>query len=200
MARIFVSLPVSATLAFGLIAALAGCDRQSAPDSQPQEAAAPAAASEPAGTLDRSFVGEELPDFTFPDPQGNQLTLASLKGQPVLLNLWATWCAPCVVEMPLLDKLAGEYQGRLRVVTVSQDMKGAELVTPFFQQQGFEHLEPWLDTKSDLAFHYGGGAVLPTTILYDAQGKEVWRIVGEYDWQSEEAHALVGEALGNSAT
>ena len=186
---------LSLTLALGLAAALAGCDRQSAPDAQPQEAELAATGGELGGTLTREYAGDSLPDFTFTDPEGKELALAGLAGTPVLLNLWATWCAPCVVEMPMLDALAAENEGALRVITVSQDMKGAELVAPFFADRQFSHLEPWLDTKSDLAFHYGGGSVLPTTILYDAQGKEIWRVIGGYDWTGEQARAEVAEAL-----
>jgi thiol-disulfide isomerase/thioredoxin len=201
MARVlpFASLPLFAALGCGFAIALAGCDRQSATDAQPQEEATRPASGELTGTIDRQFAGDPMPDFTFTDPDGKELSLTGLQGKPVLLNLWATWCAPCVVEMPMLDDLAGEYSGKVRVVTVSQDMKGAELVAPFFAEKGFKHLEPWLDTKSDLAFHYEGGAVLPTTILYDAQGKEVWRMVGGYEWDSEPAHALVEEVLPRPA-
>ena len=198
MARIlpFASLPLCAALVCGFAIALAGCDRQSATDVQPQEETSSPAGAELTGSIDRQFAGEPIPDFTFPDPDGKELSLAGLKGKPVLLNLWATWCAPCVVEMPTLDELAGDYAGKLRVVAVSQDMKGAQLVAPFFKEKGFAHLEPWLDAKSDLAFHFGGGAVLPTTILYDTKGQEVWRMVGGYDWDSEQARVLVDEAFG----
>lgn len=136
-----------------------------------------------------------MPDFTFSDLAGNKLRLPDLKGAPVLLNLWATWCAPCVAEMPLLDSLAGDMTGKLRVVTVSQDMQGTAKVAPFFAERKFAHLEPWLDTENDLAFHYGAGN-LPLTVLYDAQGREVWRIAGDLDWSGAEARALVNEALG----
>ena len=62
-----------------------------------------------------------MPDFQLKDPAGKELNLASLKGKPLLINLWATWCAPCVAELPQLDKLAGDHPG-LKVLTVNQDM------------------------------------------------------------------------------
>lgn len=133
-----------------------------------------------------------MPDFTFTDPAGNRLTLSSLNGTPVLLNLWATWCAPCVIEMPKLDELAGRTQGKLKVLTVSQDMQGAKAVAPFFAERNFTHLEPWLDPESELAFHYGN-VNLPMTILYNAQGREVWRIAGDFDWSGAQARSLVAE-------
>jgi len=185
---------LSLAAACGLAALLAGCDRQSAPDAQPQETQAASASSELAGTIDRASAGDALPDFTLKDIEGKQIALASLKGKPVLLNLWATWCAPCVVEMPMLDDLAADYAGKLQVVTVSQDMKGAEAVAPFFKEKKLAHLGPWLDANSDLSFHFGGGQ-LPLTVLYDAQGKEVWRIAGGYDWAGEEARAQIEEGI-----
>ena len=135
-----------------------------------------------------------MPDFTLSDPAGKKLRLPDLKGTPVLLNLWATWCAPCVTEMPLLDTLAGDTQGKLRLVTVSQDMQGAEKVQPFFAEKKFAHLEPWLDPENDLVFHYGGNN-LPLSVLYDAQGREVWRVAGDLDWASKAVRANVAEAL-----
>src|SRR5690606_34089128 len=149
---------------------------------QPQESAAEENQSGLTGTVDRSHAGEALPDITVTHPNGTELLLASLEGEPVLLNLWATWCAPCVIEMPMLDEIAG-MEGTPRVITVSQDLKGADAVNPFFAERGFAHLAPWLDPQNDLSFHYGGGgAVLPTTILYGADGKEVLRVIGGFDW------------------
>ena len=178
------------------IALLAGaCDRQSAEPAQQQENSAEANAEELTGTLDRTHAGAALPEVTVTDPAGTKLNLAEASGKPMLLNLWATWCAPCVVEMPMLDAIAGEMGDRLRVVTVSEDMKGAEVVAPFFEQKGFANLPHWMDPEMDLAFGFGGGASLPLTVLYDAEGKEVWRMIGGFDWSSDEARALIEEGL-----
>jgi thiol-disulfide isomerase/thioredoxin len=114
----------------------------------------------------------------------------------VLLNLWATWCGPCVVEMPQLDALAGELQGKVRVITVSEDLRGAEVVVPFFAERQFQHLPQWMDPENNLAVAFGGGAVLPLTVLYDAEGREVWRVIGAYDWSTAEAREKVLAALG----
>ena len=178
------------------VALLAGaCDRQSAGEAQQQENSAEANLEELAGTLDRSQAGAGLPEVVVTDPSGTTLNLAEATGTPMLLNLWATWCAPCVVEMPMLDRIAGEMEGRLRVVTVSEDLKGAEVVVPFFEQKGFANLPRWMDPENDLAFGFGGGASLPLTVLFDAEGKEVWRMIGGFDWSSPEARALIEEGL-----
>ena len=136
-----------------------------------------------------------MPAANVRDPAGRELNLGALQGTPVLLNLWATWCAPCVKEMPLLDEIAAEYDERLHVITVSQDARGAEVVTPFFERGGYKYLEPWIDEETELGFALGSG-VLPTTVLYDAAGQEVWRVTGDFDWSSEEARAAIEEAVG----
>ena len=151
------------------------------------------ASSAPTAQIDYTQAGSDIPDFRLEDIEGRVLKRSALN-TPTLLNLWATWCAPCVKEMPLLDALAGEYEGRLKVLTVSQDMQGAEKVEPFFAANTFEWLEPWMDPENALGFEIGGG-VMPTTVLYDAHGREVWRVQGDYDWSGEEARAAIDAAI-----
>ena len=136
-----------------------------------------------------------MPALNVSDPSGASLNLGALQGEPVLLNLWATWCAPCVKEMPLLDALADDYEGRLRVVTVSQDMGDPARVSAFFERGGYRHLQPWIDREAALGFALGD-TVLPTTVLYDASGQEVWRVRGDFDWAGEEARSAIDTALG----
>jgi thiol-disulfide isomerase/thioredoxin len=181
-----------------------GCDRQSAGNGQgevaaadnasapaPDEAtAAPAQAS--AGTFDTSHKGEAAPAFAFADPTGKSVTLASYRGKPVLLNLWATWCAPCITEMPTLDALAQRTAGKLQVIALSQDLDATK-VAPFWTEQGYKTLRPSTDPK--IAFSTGLGANLPTTILYDAQGKELWRFTGSTDWSGVEAGKQLASVL-----
>ena len=168
---------------------VAGCDRQSGESAQPQASSpAPAAAG-----VDRSHKGSELPDFVLADPAGKKLDLPSLKGQPLLINLWATWCAPCVAELPALDKLAGTLDGKVRVLTVNQDTGQPEKAGQFLKERGVTRLEPWLDPKGDLAFHYEAPS-LPITVLYDAQGRELWRIAAPKEWGDAETLKLIGEA------
>ncbi|MEM9311916.1 MAG: TlpA disulfide reductase family protein [Pseudomonadota bacterium] len=188
-----VILPVSLVAALSL----AGCDSAPAPEVQPEGTAPAAGAPAPPplpGRIVRFKAGDTIPALTVVDPEGATLDLAQV-GQPVLLNLWATWCAPCKVEMPLLDNLAAELEGEVRVLTVSQDIQGAEKVVPFFEAEGFKNLEPWLDTQTELGVQLADGGLLPTTILYDAKGIEVFRVAGDYEWDSEEAIAQIREAL-----
>ena len=194
-------MPASRLLTYPVLAAAlvaGGCDRQSAAPAQP---AAEAVASAPPmsfnGTLSIENRGARMPDFAFADPSGKRLTSAELAGKPVLINLWATWCGPCILEMPALDTLAEESGGKLRVLTVSQDIQGAEKVVPFFAQRKFAHLEPWLDPDNVLGQHYATG-ILPTTVLYDAQGREVRRMIGGHDWAGPRTAAMLADTIGRS--
>ncbi len=188
--------------------ALGGCDRQSQtspPASANAETAAPpasgnAAGAEPAeeelaGTLDIENRGKPAPADAFEAPGGKTVRLADFKGKPVLVNLWATWCAPCVKEMPTLDALAQRTRGKLTVLTVAQDSKGGAVVGPWFAKKGFAMLQPYLDPENRLGINYGSG-MLPTTILYDAEGREVWRVIGGMDWNGPRANTLLAAPLG----
>ncbi len=167
-------------------------DNEVAPD---QPAAAGPAEPAPAGILDRSRAGSAAPATAFEDPDGGPATLADFRGKPVLLNLWATWCAPCVAEMPTLDRLAAREAGRLHVLTVSQDLDGREKVEAFFAKQGYRNLETWLDPQMALMTELKAGT-LPTTVLYDSHGREVWRMVGMEDWMSGRTALLLKEGFG----
>jgi len=177
-----------------IAAGIAGCDRQSGGDKQPPEAGASAPSSAPnaeGAALDRSHKGSRLPALTFRDAQGKEINTASLKGKPLLINLWATWCGPCIAELPALNKLAAG--GRIRVLTVSQDSESAKAKgAAFLKARGGDALEPWLDPEGTAATQWQVGT-LPASIYYDAQGREVWRINGGKDWAGAEAAALLAE-------
>jgi thiol-disulfide isomerase/thioredoxin len=189
------------TLFSGLILALtlAGCDRQKAeaPQGEAPSAASPGPAAAtgayPTGRLDRSHAGTAPPDVIFEDPQGRPARLAEFRGKPVLVNLWATWCAPCVVEMPSLDALAQREGEALSVLALSQDFGGRDKVSEFFRRNRFVELEPYLDGEMKFMTALGIDT-LPTTILYNSEGIEVWRITGMVDWESERADRLLLEA------
>ncbi|ASR52628.1 thiol:disulfide interchange protein [Blastomonas fulva] len=182
------------------LAALAtgACDRQSPASEQPAQSEKTAQKAGPSvplsGTLDISQRGKAAPDVTFSDPDGNTTSLAAFKGKPVLVNLWATWCGPCVVEMPTLDALAAREKDRLVVLTVSQDMQNLDAIKPFFAEKGYKTIQPFVDPENNLGFSYMTG-VMPTTVLYDAEGKEVWRMIGGMDWNGTRASALMEETL-----
>lgn len=176
-------------------AALSACDRQSAADGQANAAAvspdeATATAAPAAGTIDRSHKGEAAPATPIAAPGGGTVTLAAFRGKPLLVNLWATWCAPCVAEMPTLDRAATALAGKVTVLAVAQD--DAKKVAPFFAARRFVALKPYVDASMGLSIGYG--ANLPTTILYDARGREVWRRAGGADWTGDESRALIAEA------
>ncbi|HEX8223176.1 MAG TPA: TlpA disulfide reductase family protein [Allosphingosinicella sp.] len=152
----------------------------------------------PTGRLDRSSAGSAAPATAFEDPDGAPASLADFRGKPLLVNLWATWCAPCIAEMPTLDALAGRERDRLRVVTISQDLDGRDKIEAFFRKQGYRHLETWLDPQMALMGELKVDT-LPTTILYDSAGREVWRVVGMEDWDSGRAALLLKEGVSPEA-
>jgi len=186
-------------LLFGL--ALAGCDRQKGVSPQGEAPAAANASANaavpaptyPTGRLDRSHAGTRAPALSFEDGDGRPTSLAAFRGRPVLVNLWATWCGPCVVEMPSLDALAGREGSDTEVIAISQDADGRRAVTDFFRARNFARLEAYLDPQMRLmpALRID---TLPTTILYDREGVEVWRMTGMADWHSERAARLLDEA------
>lgn len=151
----------------------------------------------PTGRLDRSRAGQAAPATAFEDPDGESASLGDFRGKPLLVNLWATWCAPCVAEMPTLDALAARERDRLRVVTISQDLDGRDKVEAFFARQGYRHLETWLDPQMALMGELRVDT-LPTTILYDSAGREVWRVVGMEDWESGRPALLLKEGFSPS--
>jgi len=184
--------------ALATVLILSGCDRE--PQDAPQESEASAGVGEPAapGEIDRRFAGELMPATNLVDPEGTVLNLGALQGRLVLMNLWATWCAPCVEEMPLLDKLAADYGDELNVVTISQDMGDPAKVTQFFEENDINSLPPWIDPQLSLGDAVGAGT-LPTTVMYDRTGKEVWRVTGEFDWSSDEAIAAIEDVVETPA-
>ena len=185
----------------GIMALVSGCDKQSSPPPQGergQEYAQdpkPDAQEEDSGTVDIASRGKAAPAVMFEGPDGEKVRLADFKGKPLLVNLWATWCGPCVAEMPTLDKLAARQKDKLHVIVVSQDMQGRTIVDPWWAKQTYKMLKPYVDAKSDLGFAFSTGMV-PTTVLYDAQGKEVWRVIGSMNWDGPRANTLMAQTIG----
>ncbi|MET0270366.1 MAG: TlpA disulfide reductase family protein [Sphingomonas sp.] len=177
-------------IALILLATLGACDKQE--PKAPQGTAAET--NETIGKVDIANAGKQAPAIPFNGPGGGPATLAAFRGKPLLVNLWATWCGPCVREMPTLDALAVREADRFRTIVVSQDLQGQEVVAPFFAKQTFKALEPYVDTKNVLMTALATDT-LPTTIFYDAAGREQWRVTGAMDWQGERAKTLIDGAL-----
>ena len=157
------------------------------------EQPAPAAAPRPA--LSPLFAMLPVPDLRFADGAGRALSLADFRGRVVLLNLWATWCAPCREEMPALDRLQARLGGSgFEVVALSVDQGGPEAVRAFYDDLGLDALGVRLDASGE-AMRALGVAALPTTLLIDASGREVGRFVGAAEWDDPETVALIRRHL-----
>jgi thiol-disulfide isomerase/thioredoxin len=131
------------------------------------------------------------PATPFLDGAGHSVTLADLKGPVLVVNLWATWCAPCVKEMPTLAKLQAVYPGRVRVVPISMDRAAdRERARAFIAEHA--PLSFYQDPNYALAFALDPPVEgFPTTILYDRQGRERARLSGGADWSGPDARAVI---------
>jgi thiol-disulfide isomerase/thioredoxin len=170
--------------------AAASCHKSDAERNSTNQASASAASA--ATKLDRSHAGRPAPSTPFQDPDGDETNLPVLEGKPALVNFWATWCAPCKKELPTLDRLAAAQGDRLQVVTIAEDE--ADKAAAYLAQAKFAKLEAWADPKLGMTDSLNIND-LPTTILFDAKGREIWRYKGDRDWQSAESQALIAEAF-----
>jgi thiol-disulfide isomerase/thioredoxin len=136
------------------------------------------------------------PDIAIVGPNGKPMKIADLKGQVVVLNLWATWCAPCKVEMPTLAKLQAAYKGKpVEVVAVSIDSADDAAKATLFIAQN-EPLKFYHDREMKMPFvlkPVAPGA--PTTVIYGKDGLEVGRVAGEADWSGDDVKAVIDQAL-----
>ena len=132
-----------------------------------------------------------VPATPFTDPQGGTHSLADYKGKVVLLNFWATWCAPCREEMPALNALQKELGGEdFQVVTIASGRNPQPAIDKFFTEAEIDALPVLLDPRQKLAREFGVLA-MPATILIDRNGVEVARLMGPADWASEAAKTAV---------
>ncbi|MGB3721463.1 MAG: TlpA disulfide reductase family protein [Pacificimonas sp.] len=168
--------------AFLMIAALAGTSAcgPDATDKQPSEPvqAGPEIVS---GKPLYDQAGSMAPDVTLTRENGGPASITAFRGTPTLVNLWATWCAPCIAELPALDRLAKAQGYDMNVIAVSQDMQGWDKITPFLRENPLESLTVLADADGALSRALGV-AGLPVTILYDAEGRELWRVNGPREW------------------
>jgi thiol-disulfide isomerase/thioredoxin len=141
-----------------------------------------------------------LPEIAFENADDKALKIADYKGKVVLLNFWATWCAPCVKEMPSLDRLQaamGKEVGKDKFVVIPLSLDGPSKpkVVPFYKDKNLANLGIYFD-KGRKVQQALDVAVLPTSILIDGQGREIGRMLGEADWDKPESMALMKAAVG----
>src|SRR5689334_18570405 len=147
--------------------ALASCQKPSESQPQANESAAVSPAV-PGKGVDRTHKGSSAPAAAFNDPEGKETSLKAFAGKPTLVNLWASWCAPCVKELPTLDKLAQAQGGKLNVVAISQDDGPHPSVDAFLKSHRIATLDSYQDPKMALSGALGA-EVLPTSVLFDAK-------------------------------
>jgi thiol-disulfide isomerase/thioredoxin len=139
-----------------------------------------------------------VPDLSFRDGQGADVKLSQWQGRVVLLNLWATWCAPCRKEMPTLNDVQKQLGSKdFEVVALSVDRKGLEASSAFLKDTGADSLGLYVDdtTKSLDDLQALG---LPVTVLIDRKGHEIGRLLGPAEWNSAEAIALIKAAIAEA--
>lgn len=149
-------------------------------------------------------AGTTLPAIRFFTPDQQPLTLAHYRGKGVVLNLWATWCGPCVAELPTLDRLAGIVsKDNIVVLPVSSDAGGAATVRAFYDRSEIDHLPVLLDPSGAILQAWSVPGI-PVTVIFDRDGKPRAQLVGGADWGTEAAaakvQALCGPDLGKAAT
>jgi thiol-disulfide isomerase/thioredoxin len=150
-------------------------------------------AAAPDGGLSR--LREErrpLPEgLAFQDAEGRESSFAAFRGRGLVVNFWATWCPPCVAEMPALDRAQAILTREgIEVLALSSDRGGRAVVEPFYQRLGLRHLAMWFDARG-AAGRLLGIRGLPTTLILDRAGEEVGRLAGEAEWDHPAVLAAV---------
>ena len=159
-----------------------------------------ALAQEPPPAFTMHAAPRPLPEIRFENGEGGAMALADFRGGVVLLNVWATWCAPCRREMPTLDRLQATLGGPdFQVVALSIDRKGLSAVREFYDELGLETLAIYVDETGEAqrALSVLG---LPTTLLLDREGNEGGRLLGPAEWDSPEMVAFLRDYLKRTST
>ena len=180
----------------GIVAALAGMAAVALVLRQPREATAPPPAFAGQSSNFNAFdTPRPVPEVPFTDRDGRPRMLAEWKGKVVLLNFWATWCAPCVAEMPALDRLQNSLGGSdFEVVAVSVDQGGMKPVEPFLARYQLSSLVPYLNPDASL-FRAFGEKSLPVTYIIGRDGRAVGRVEGAAEWDSAAGKSLIRHYL-----
>jgi thiol-disulfide isomerase/thioredoxin len=137
---------------------------------------------------------QPAPEMSFTALDGKPISLADFKGKLVVLNLWATWCQPCLKEMPSLAKLEATLGPALVVLAVSEDRGGADVVKPFLAKLDLDKIIIGLDPKSS-AIHTLHARGLPTSLVVNAEGNVLGKVEGAPDWESNEMVATLTKLL-----
>ncbi len=173
------------------------------PADKPVERAASGADSTPGQSIDRDELlalrtgdmrklaihttPKSVPTLTITDSDGAETNLQAFKGRYVLLNFWATWCAPCRKEMPSLDALQAELGGDdFQVVLIATGRNPAPAIASFFDEVNITNLKTYLDPQQALSAEMAVFG-LPATMILDPQGNEIARMRGDADWHSKDA-------------
>jgi len=152
-------------------------------------------APESLGNFEKTSSRDPAPTVPFLLNGDTTRTLADFRGKGVVVNFWATWCAPCVREMPALDRLSAEVFGDgIVVLAMSSDRGGAAVVSKFYAKRGITSLSVIVDEKSKVARAVGISG-LPTTVIYDGEGREVGRVIGPAEWDAPESIAFLRACL-----
>lgn len=139
-------------------------------------------------------VGQQAPDFTFPGLDGRSVSLSDYRGKVVLLNIWATWCPPCVEEMPSMQRLYQTLKDEpFEILAVSVDARGKEAVGPFMQKYKLT-FPALLDTEGSIRNLYGATGI-PESFIIDQQGILVKKIIGPLTWDGAEIVGFFGDML-----
>lgn len=142
-----------------------------------------------------SLEPQDMPEFTFMNPEGFPVTLDQYKGKVIVLNFWSITCGPCIAEMPSLDQLAGYYPEKdLMVITVNVDPLRKPGIQSFYDENRYRYLKIYQDPTraSQEALKWQG---LPTTFIINKEGKLVGREVGYEKWDSADALALFDQLI-----
>ena len=132
-----------------------------------------------------------VPETTFADGNGNTLSLADFAGKILVVNFWATWCFPCIREIPTLDRLQARLGGEdFAVIAISQDRGGADVVRKFFTRTKVKNLKIHVDVLGKFGEAFGVRG-LPTTLVLDRDGRELGRIAGVAEWDGRDARDLI---------
>lgn len=183
---------VAVGIAIFVLARVFSAPTAPAPAAPGAESAAPEA---PGDSVPPIAAGEMAPNFTLTSLSGKEITLEKLRGKVVVLNLWATWCAPCRLEMPSMETLYEEFKGNKNFVLLaaSQDTSDRATVESFVKKNGY-HFTVLLDPKNILTTAYGATGV-PETFVIAPDGRIVAHHLGAFDWSRPDVKEALDELM-----